>query len=337
MGLFEDLQHVNPFDETFRRAVESDRGNQSESFDSVKCNKPKLTTQTTLEALTMHNEETLHTPNVLPYLESASTSIKCLKSAISFDDELIHPIGHSMATLETMQVVGASTSGKAQKREESNPVDNKTPPIDQNGMKTKNILLISNVVTPCLVPTQPTPNPSTKGRPLKKLFPKKMQVNENSIKERLKQLILQARGTKTTTTTTTPAAKDHGMVISCRPTNTERLQPKKQSNNEKCTIQNEIFERNRAASQRYRVKVKKKQSCLRQRNAELEAENERLRTELKSIKTILLSHQNCSVTRAANQCIITLQTKYATGNESKPSILYLVDNNKSTSEPSGKC
>lgn len=91
VGLFDDLQQVNPFDETFRRAAEANFvGDRSAPCDSTK---PKLTTQTTLEALTLHNEETLHTPNVLPYSELAATN-KNLQTTISLDDDMLQPIDH---------------------------------------------------------------------------------------------------------------------------------------------------------------------------------------------------------------------------------------------------
>lgn len=324
VGLFDDLQHVNPFDETFRRAVESDCGDH----DVTKCTKPNLETQTTLEALTMHSEETLHTPNVLPYTESTSVSTKRLKSTISFDDEMLQPIGHTVAKLETMQEVGASQMADA-----SNSKGNTPQVLVKNEVEAKNILLISSATTPYLISMQPTPDPSTIGRPLAKLIPKKVPVVEHPIKEKLKQLILHARGTSTTTTTSVPEAN---VVVNPRSIVNEKVKTDKRCKSEKSTSNSELFERNRAAAQRYRMKVKKNQTFLRQRNAELEAENERLRTELKSMKTILLSHQDCSVTRALNERIINLQTHFTIQNESKSSIFYLVDDSKSKNGNSGK-
>lgn len=315
VGLFDDLQHVNPFDETFRRAVESDCGNESATFDATKCTKPKLTTQTTLEALTMHNEETLHTPNVLPYLESTAVSNKNLKTTISLDDEIMQTIGHSVTQSENMQEVGdASTTDAAKIIDVSNVEQNVVPQqIIQNEMKANSILLISTMATSYPISMQSTPNDTCSiERPLKKLYPKKVPVVEHPIKEKLKQLILRA---KETTATTTAAPESNRPSVG-----KEKSIAKKRVNvtSVKSTVNSErLFERNRAAAQRYRVKVKKNQNLLHQRNAELEAENERLRTELKAIKTILLSHQDCSVTR---------------GTESKPSIFYLVNDSKTKSE-----
>lgn len=53
VGLFEDLQHVNPFEETFRRAVESKDSSTNPS-------------QNTLDPLSMGGDDTLHTPHVMP-------------------------------------------------------------------------------------------------------------------------------------------------------------------------------------------------------------------------------------------------------------------------------
>lgn len=324
VGLFEDLQHVNPFDETFRRAVESDCGNPSESYDSLKCTKPKLATQTTLEALTMHNEETLHTPNVLPYLEAASSSNRNLKT-ISLDDEILQPIDNSLSKSESMQELSVVHVADESK--------NEPPQLSiQNEMSAKSVLLISAVAMPYLISTQPTPDPSTIVRPLKKLYPKTVTVVEHPIKEKLKQLILRNE----TTTKSTHMAKEEviqnqNAMGKVKP----KLRPKIRTTSESVD-QKELFERNRAAAQRYRVKVKKTQDFLRQRNTELEAENERLRAELKSLKSILTSHEDCSVTRASNHRIINLQTHYTLENESKHSVFYLIDDKKCKKENSGK-
>lgn len=320
VGLFDDLQHVNPFDETFRRAVESDRGDQSQPYDSTKGTKPRLTTQTTLEALTMHNEETLHTPNVLPYLELASTSNKPLKSTISLDDELMEPMASEPKPEAMEEEPNAATTEEEKVSVERNPKENLPQSVVQSDMKPKSLVLVSTVAMPYLIATQPPTTPSAVARPLKKLVPKKAPVVEHPIKEKLKQLILRA---KHATTTVAPTMKDK-MDQDCIPRVKEESIPRKRTISEKDGSNNERFERNRAAAQRYRVKVKKTQNMLRQRNAELEAENGRLRMELKSIKSILLSHQDCSVTRALNQRVF------------KPSIFYLIDDNKSKSGTTGK-
>lgn len=96
VGLFEDLQHVNPFDETFRRAVES---------------KSNDTTPTQLlpsDPITVE-EETLHTPHVLPfYVCGDGTTKSCRKklriytkskldnsSAVSENSTTIEPADHN--------------------------------------------------------------------------------------------------------------------------------------------------------------------------------------------------------------------------------------------------
>lgn len=323
VGLFEDLQHVNPFDETFRRAVESDSGDPSETYDSAKRTKPKLGTQTTLEALTMHSEDTLHTPNVLPYLEAASSSNKSLKTTISLDDEVLQPIGQSVSKLESMKELSAEQGPASTSKEQ--------PPnlVIQNEMEARNVILISTVAMPYLISTQPTSDTSTIVRPLKKLFPKKAPVVEHPIKEKLKHLILR---TNKSTTKSTHVTKEEVMQNQSA-VGKEKPKPRIRTTSESMANK-KLFERNRAAAQRYREKVKKTQDFLRQRNAELEAENERLRTELKSLKSILTSHQDCSVTRASNQRIINLQTHYTIGNELKPSIFYFIDDKKAKKEKS---
>lgn len=61
-----------------------------------------------------------------------------------------------------------------------------------------------------------------------------------------------------------------------------------------------VYEKNRAAAaaKRYRLKFKNEHNNLKRKNSQLEADNDRLRSELRAVKTILLAHQDCSVTRA---------------------------------------
>lgn len=57
-GLFDDLKHVNPFEETFRLAIDG----KSKLSPSI-----LLTTQKSLELIKCNDEETLHTPIPLKY------------------------------------------------------------------------------------------------------------------------------------------------------------------------------------------------------------------------------------------------------------------------------
>lgn len=72
VGLFEDLhlQHVNPFDETFRRAVESKSTATTPNQHSTDVNHLMM-----IETLKgeVAGEETLHTPHVLPFFEVSTT------------------------------------------------------------------------------------------------------------------------------------------------------------------------------------------------------------------------------------------------------------------------
>lgn len=56
-GLFDDLKHVNPFEETFRQAIDG----KSKSSNIL------LTTQKSLELVKCNDEETLHTPILCKY------------------------------------------------------------------------------------------------------------------------------------------------------------------------------------------------------------------------------------------------------------------------------
>lgn len=61
------------------------------------------------------------------------------------------------------------------------------------------------------------------------------------------------------------------------------------------------FERNRAAAQRYRSKMKQWKAEMLTDNTRLEEENRTLRAEIEKLNIILLAHQKCSVTKAMAQ------------------------------------
>lgn len=65
-GLFDDLKHVNPFEETFRQAIDG----------SSKPSTISMTTQKSLELIKCNDEETLHTPIPLKYTTNADKEKK---------------------------------------------------------------------------------------------------------------------------------------------------------------------------------------------------------------------------------------------------------------------
>lgn len=79
VGLFEDLhlQHVNPFEETFRQAVESKNGT------------PTLDHSMIMDEALPQDETTLHTPNVLPYIQYDLTNCTFKEESITMGDDVI--------------------------------------------------------------------------------------------------------------------------------------------------------------------------------------------------------------------------------------------------------
>uniref|UniRef100_A0A0A1X6R1 Cyclic AMP-dependent transcription factor ATF-2 n=2 Tax=Zeugodacus cucurbitae TaxID=28588 RepID=A0A0A1X6R1_ZEUCU len=68
VGLFEDLQHVNPFEETFRRACEQHNGQTPiRQLDSVEVHA---------------DEDSLHTPQVYPHLEAIQSCAEMLSKPL---------------------------------------------------------------------------------------------------------------------------------------------------------------------------------------------------------------------------------------------------------------
>ncbi|XP_037046554.1 cyclic AMP-dependent transcription factor ATF-7 [Bradysia coprophila] len=91
VGLFEDLhlQHVNPFEETFRQAVES------KHCSSIT---PTLDHGMIVDDTLPQDETTLHTPNVLPYYDLSNCTFK--EESITLGDEVIASQGNSDNELE---------------------------------------------------------------------------------------------------------------------------------------------------------------------------------------------------------------------------------------------
>lgn len=79
VGLFQDLQNVNPFDEFFKKAVE------------------QVKSGGTLEVLETNSDDTLHTPHILPHIEVPETAKKphnCILNNVktnSYNNDSIDP------------------------------------------------------------------------------------------------------------------------------------------------------------------------------------------------------------------------------------------------------
>uniref|UniRef100_A0A2M4AFE1 Putative cyclic amp-dependent transcription factor atf-2 n=1 Tax=Anopheles triannulatus TaxID=58253 RepID=A0A2M4AFE1_9DIPT len=299
VGLFEDLQKVNPFDETFRRAVES-RTSVTPSEESVMV--------PTVSALAAPNRtaegETLHTPHIFP----------------SNIDRADNTIDNNNGPAEGQQT---GTAVKAQRpKSKLNPSSRAKLLADgKRAAATKSTPVKRKA--PALVDILPKPAPSTQVAPVACettipviIIPSTTAATEQEapvcsvpladisplqVKEKLKEHLKKPRNKGPTTL---PA--DKRPEGETKRTNSERqgvgTSPAKASKEElpeSTESKPDALkqERWKAAAKRYRIRRKEDQDKLQQRSMELEQENIRLRTELTKLRH---AHRHCSVTQQMN-------------------------------------
>ncbi|XP_058056612.1 cyclic AMP-dependent transcription factor ATF-2 [Anopheles bellator] len=262
VGLFEDLQKVNPFDETFRRAVES-----RSSVGTPSTEQPPSAGELTIPSRTADGE-TLHTPHVFP------------------------------GTVEAVD----NTDGEAKQRGKRKIQQSQRTTVPPDGMKssTKRVVDILPKLPLCQpsVPTCAT-IPVLVMPPVvvpKILAP--VTIGQSigwgtHVKEKLKKHLQKPRNPSQETDRIQGqrilSSSDKGIAKSSS-------KPANYSNDNKESRSEDIdkHERWKAAAKRYRTRVKESQDKQHRHNIELEAEILRLRTELVALKH---AHRNCSVTR----------------------------------------
>lgn len=140
VGLFEDLQKVNPFDETFRRAVES-RTSVTPSEELVP----------TVSALAVPNRiaegETLHTPHIFP------------SNIDRTDSSSANNNGQADG-----QQIGTAVKAQRSKSKQSNPSSRTKIPADGKRLPTKSTPVKRKA--PALVDILPKPSPSVQVAPV---------------------------------------------------------------------------------------------------------------------------------------------------------------------------
>uniref|UniRef100_A0A182QQR2 C2H2-type domain-containing protein n=1 Tax=Anopheles farauti TaxID=69004 RepID=A0A182QQR2_9DIPT len=278
VGLFEDLQKVNPFDETFRRAVESGTSSAEQS--------PLVSEPTVPCCFRLTESETLHTPHIFP------SSIERTSQ-----DGLGAP--SSMAT-ETVVKQRSIDNGKATKQRSNRrltPVKRKTPAV-VDILPKPSVLSVSSLASETIpfiiIPSGVTETPST-------TLPTE-PTESAAVKEKLKEHLAKVRESGQSGSKEGVTGKKRVKIedeSTEKPTTTLEKISRTKSNDEQATLKHERW---KAAAKRYRKRVKESQDHQHQRNIELEAENRRLRTQLAEFKH---AHRNCSVTRNAS-------TKFAT-------------------------
>ncbi|XP_050087527.1 cyclic AMP-dependent transcription factor ATF-2 [Anopheles aquasalis] len=310
VGLFEDLQKVNPFDETFRRAVES-RTSVTPSEELVP----------TVSALAVPNRiaegETLHTPHIFP------------SNIDRTDDSLVSNNGQA----EGQQ---AGTAAKAQrskcKQSPSSrtklPADGKRVPSKSTPVKRK---------APALVDILPKPSPSPQLAPVACettipviIIPSTTTPAEQDapgcsvpvadisplqVKEKLKEHLKKPRNKGPTARSEdkrseggTKRSSNERQGVGNAPPKTSKEELPESTDSKPDTLKQERW---KAAAKRYRIRRKEDQDKLHQRSMELEQENIRLRTELTKLRH---AHRHCSVTQQMNLAA-TLAAQSSAGGE----------------------
>lgn len=320
VGLFQDLQNVNPFEETFRRAVEA--GNTG--------------TLTVLEAGI--TDDTLHTPHIFPHIADVLSANSEILSENSGQECAVISISEKHAEQRTTidsdvcRVKLTSTEGQDLIKDELGADKNETlaesiinqaagepkilsdqpsPQLSINGeevqllLKTADGKLMHLSAIPLCEPVSVANVERTKQQtvviktepPLQsaKLQTKKSTASTLSLaKMKLKQVLTKSTGSQNQKPADSSAKDD--LTSSKKENRGKTLDQEKKK---------EILERNRASSMRARAKrkawiqeLKRTVANVNETNAALQMEIKALRAEVAKLKTLLLAHKDCPVTKA---------------------------------------
>ncbi|XP_011347949.1 cyclic AMP-dependent transcription factor ATF-2-like isoform X2 [Ooceraea biroi] len=315
VGLFQDLQNVvNPFEETFRRAVEA--GNTG--------------TLTVPEAGI--GDDTLHTPHIFPYISD------------------VLPVNGQILSEDcppTVSLTDKSTEEESvMKSDECSGIKlsaNETQELmkDADVASAKNIaltpdIIVSNTNTPIapkLLSTQPSSHLSINGEEVQLLLKtadgKLMQLSATPVSESSGMSNVTTKQ-QTVVIKTQPALRcatfrsEPKKIITSRSSlakmnamqnqkaidgyaRTDGSNAKKESGKKTIDLlkKKDILERNRASSMRARAKRKawiqdlqRTVTNVNEANAALQMEVKVLRTEIAKLKTLLLAHKDCPITKA---------------------------------------
>lgn len=253
VGLFDDLKHVNPFEETFRQAIDSTEKRPNVLFSAQK----------SLEIIKCNDEDTLHTPHIIPYNGTIGDNQKNTESCsdeqpastpVTLSDEKIEPI--SEAVTDELPV-DSKDDNEAEQIEKPKSHKNQL----QNS-KTK----------------------ETRQTQLRKICPKPAVVaGANPIKEKIRESLLKLR---TTRSTVEPYNRHipYSKPLIAKEIPKNEIKRQAIATNIKTTQDSGSNERNREAAKRYRHNQKIRYDKLLQRNAQLEAENGLLKQQLQIFK-----------------------------------------------------
>ncbi|XP_055919764.1 cyclic AMP-dependent transcription factor ATF-7 [Eupeodes corollae] len=268
VGLFDDLRHVNPFDETFRRAVEQKT--------------QLLSTSGAQNDINSTSHDSLHTPQVFPVTENTESGIPCHRLPVTPAKTVSTP---------------TNLSNNVQAIPEPPKAHKALPMILPKEVVKKPQTTIQLIQPQVITLNFPAPVISTIPVQTVKPFILPKTSSEAStasctspsslpIKERLKAILsLNSKRTlsENNTRIVSPPKK-------CKPKN---------------TFDDDSMVRRRAAAERYRNKIKKEHVDLRRKNADLVTENAQLKEIIKQLRLDLARHQNCCPSENTNNPIVT--------------------------------
>ncbi|XP_058121499.1 cyclic AMP-dependent transcription factor ATF-7 [Anopheles ziemanni] len=287
VGLFEDLKKVNPFDETFRRAVESGTGGSPLSADL----QSPSTTALSVPCCRIGEGETLHTPHIFPSNidRSAHDDPPGNKESVAKQRSKPKASGASRTKQDLAKDAADTNAGQkypkkraAVKRKAPAMVDIlPKPAVVQSSQVSETIPLL---IIPSGKPSSQLPvaasDPSPSSDPV-------------LVKEKLKQHLAKVResGKGKKEKPVTGKRSESGEEDKKNSSKLSKPIDLTKSPDEQADLKHERW---KAAAKRYRLRVKNSQDQQHQRNIQLEEENLRLRTELAALKH---AHRNCSVMR----------------------------------------
>ncbi|KYN12992.1 Cyclic AMP-dependent transcription factor ATF-2 [Trachymyrmex cornetzi] len=318
VGLFQDLQNVvNPFEETFRRAVEA--GN----------------TGTLIVSEAGITDDTLHTPHIFPYISDVLPA----NSQILSEDNVEVPLAEKDEEQESAIKTDECNSIKLSTNETQELMKDSTV-TSAKGDTLPADIIASNTnipIAPKLSPTQPTSHLSINGEEVQLLLKtadgKLMQLCATPVSE--PSNISNVNTEQQTVIIKTEPALRCAMKLEPKKTVISRLSLakmklkqslSKNAQNQRAedyaktdvtskkegikkTIdqlkKKDILERNRASSMRARAKRKewiqelqRTVTNVNEANTALQMEVKTLRKEVARLKALLLAHKDCSVTKA---------------------------------------
>ncbi|XP_066594848.1 cyclic AMP-dependent transcription factor ATF-7 isoform X2 [Prorops nasuta] len=313
IGLFQDLQNVNPFEETFRRAVEAG----------------KPGTLTLPE--TAVTDDTLHTPHIFPHIEDDQTSNNRLQ------DRDVHGCSTTLVSAEKEKDTNESEICSNLKLVPSETSDL----MKEKDLHVKDNNILSNVhitVLPKLQPLPATPPLSINGEEVQLLLRtsdgKLMQLSAMPVRDNYSttlNTINQIKQSSVLIKTELPVRSGNDDINEAKltvpklslakmklkqilsknaefPNQRAADIPSKKENQKELVDVNkklDILERNRASSMRARAKRKawiqqlqRTVSNVNEINVVLQTEVKTLRAEVSKLKALLLAHKDCPVTKA---------------------------------------